>query len=125
VKRPFIIFAVLSLFSGAIAPELGAATAQKDLPACCRGNGKHMCSVRTRNAVSHRAPLAPQVDSLCPYASRATRLAVSPGPVTNFGPILLCSSLELHPLMILADPSTAGHSLSDRIRPRGPPSLSS
>jgi hypothetical protein len=75
-----IIAALLVLFFGAgpLLPALAVGRVQSDVPACCRKDGAHKCSVRRGEKSKTEQSGKPGLQALCPFLSQAVPSATGP-----------------------------------------------
>jgi hypothetical protein len=75
-----ILAALLVLFFGAgpLLPVLAVGRVQSDVPACCRKDGAHKCSVRSAEKSKAEQDGKPVLRALCPFLSHAVPSATVP-----------------------------------------------
>jgi hypothetical protein len=68
-----ILAALLVLFFGAgpQLPALAVSRAQSEIPACCRKDGAHRCSIRSAKKSNAQPNGKPGLGALCPFLSHA------------------------------------------------------
>jgi hypothetical protein len=98
-----------------------ASSAESNLPACCRKNGKHHCMMRMQSSSGSGASLA-AIDEKCPYFPQSTTAT----DVETFVPGIsqaIFAGIVRHPA--LAPQTEAGYRASHlrSKQKRGPPSL--
>lgn len=74
-----MIAALLALFFGAgpLLPALAVGRAQNEIPACCRKNGAHKCSVPSGEKPKTEQNGKPGLRALCPFPSHAISTATA------------------------------------------------
>lgn len=116
---------LLAIGFSLIGPLLLAASAEDDLPACCRRDGKHRCAMRSSSATLSEAVLrAPQ--SRCPQCPNGSQ-SFAASKLDAAAPVLLTQAAEL--VSTLRDPAAeaqTAYRISDirTAQKRGPPAVS-
>jgi hypothetical protein len=109
--------------AGPILPELALDRASSDLPACCKKDGAHKCSVRRAHAGNEDKNGTPSVRAVCPFPSSTDRALLNqqsfvPGSVQPDAAVILHSPrLPLTPRSVQIDAASAANPK------RGPPEL--
>jgi hypothetical protein len=65
--RRFIAISLMTLFSWTLIAPFFASDSQANLPACCRRNGKHHCSMRRMGQLAGDQPGFTTAAEKCPY----------------------------------------------------------
>jgi hypothetical protein len=119
--RRGIAIVITLLFGWLIILPAVAASPESNLPACCRRNGKHHCSMHEKNATQgHAFSAIAEKCPRCPQSGTASPLPFSCSPTLGSA---VFAGLVSHPAV---SPQTeASYRISyDRSRQkRGPPSL--
>ena len=126
VRRIFSISLLLLFMLPLVSPLFAASTADMNVPACCRRNGKHHCMMRAAIAQGFSSNGAQTksatLQESCPY-----RLAVHAAINLSFYPDHTQARAFAHSIRPAAQPTRTRASLRlflDRSHPkRGPPSL--
>ena len=123
MRRSVSIALLLMILAPLLAPAALASVANP-LPACCRGNGKHRCSVMARlrpsNQDQNTGPTVRSATEPCPYRS----MLFAPGPADALGaPARAASGVRLvsGPAAILQTILQARTSETHSHHKRGPP----
>lgn len=126
MRRILSISLLLLLMLPLVSPLFAASTADMNVPACCRRNGKHHCMMRAAIAQGFSSDgtqtKSATLQESCPY-----RLAVHAAINLSFYPDHTQARAFAHPIKPAAQPTRTRASLRlflDRSHPkRGPPSL--
>ena len=119
--RRGIAIVITLLFSWLIILPAIAASPKSNLPACCRKNGKHHCSMNAKSATQGLAFAA--IGEKCPCCPQSTKVSQLPFSGSHTVRSAVFAGLVSHPA---SSPQTeAAYRISyDRSRQkRGPPSL--
>jgi len=120
MRRAFAILLVTVFSLPLIAPALASAPDDSQLPACCRRDGKHHCTMNIE--VGNLPPSSLVISAKCPYSPSTHALFVQQHPLAAAShPAVFGPSAGLAATIGAAE---AGHRISaDRARhKRGPPS---
>jgi hypothetical protein len=71
LRRIFAALLVLFFGAGPLLPALAAGRVQPDVPACCRKDGAHRCSVRSAKKSKAEENGKPGLHAVCPFLSHA------------------------------------------------------
>jgi len=123
--RRFVASLVLSLMAWSFVAPMALALTGKDVPACCRRNGKHHCQMAGMSAMA--APLADGVPSFsshsseCPYRSQKATPTGTAAPHTE---IISTQELPLTDFVSASDSRLRYAQSSTGNSQRGPPAFS-
>ena len=123
--RRFLSISLLLLFSlPLVAPLFAASTADANIRACCRRNGKHHCamSATAQSAANDAAKLTVSLRERCPYnltSSIAAHLPFAPDEIQR----TIYAGILSHPACHAQTKSLFRISSSRSHQKRGPPAL--
>jgi len=69
LRRILAAWLVLFFGAGPLLPALAVSHVQSDVPACCRKDGAHMCSVRSADKSKAEQNGKPALRAACPFLS--------------------------------------------------------
>ena len=78
LRRTLAALLVLFFVAGPLLPVLAIGRAQSEVPACCRKDGAHRCSVRSREKSKTKQDEKPSLGAACPFLSHALPIATVP-----------------------------------------------
>jgi len=119
--RRSIAISLMMLFSWMLIAPLFASSADANLPACCRRNGKHHCMMRMMEDSTDSKLRFTTVQEKCPYAPAQVMVSHTQTP-TGEQAHLFFAEINAHPALA---PQTEAHfriSFSRSRQKRGPPS---
>ena len=125
VRRLAVLYALLLAFGySLIAPALLALTAESNLPACCRRDGKHRCSMEQNSAPASTGPAFRAVSG-CPMfpAGKSAPSAKQTGAALPA--VTLSSPVPEYPAVAEHGASLFQPAFERTSPKRGPPSLNS
>ena len=119
------IAALLVLFFGAgpLLPALAVGRVQSDVPACCRKNGAHKCSVRSGEKSKTEQDGKPGLRALCPFLSNAVPSATTPQSFVPPSPAELSAGVVPPQLLLSHGVATVLAIFFPGNLQRGPPQL--
>ena len=78
LRRILAALLVLSLVAGPLLPATAVGRAQSEVPACCRKDGAHKCSVHSAKKSKTEQNGKPDVRAACPFLPHAVASATVP-----------------------------------------------
>ena len=121
LRRIVAAFLVVLFGAGPMLPVLALDRAPSDIPACCKKDGTHKCSVRHSHTDSQNNSGEPSVRAVCPFSSHAEQAIVGQQSVVPSTVRSVASVVLRSPRLPLTQQTARISAVSAANPKRGPP----